>query len=408
MRGGSDDTRAPGDAPNTVDAGWDALIGETEEDHGDSGQDAARPVTEDHAHDPDHETAPVGGRHGDADDEMARLMAGAAPKLPVVSTEPSTPIALDVPAVVEAPAPAPAPAPVKPKVVVRSELVSTKERRSSGSLRVVGAPVGVKPTAAPVRASRPTEPSEPPGPAMPNAASSSTGGLPWMWIGVGAIAIAAVAVAVTRDDPPSAHATAETTTKRASVEPPPAEVASTTDPVDETASDDADLGLAGAEDASALAERKPPKPRSADPREPPPDTPPEIAAVFRRLPVGPADRAPVGGIGASGIHIDHIAMGTETQGATCRGRADDFSVSAGDRAGVCVRVVHPRDKEELQVLWEKQGGSTRRSKMVVLPLHAYRTRGYLVLRNEYIGDWTVHILSADGVELARHDFTVVP
>jgi hypothetical protein len=83
-------------------------------------------------------------------------------------------------------------------------------------------------------------------------------------------------------------------------------------------------------------------------------------------------------------------------------------VSAGDRAGVCVRVVHAREKEELQVLWQKHGGSTRRSKMVVLPMHAYRTRGYLVLRSEYIGDWTVRILSADDVELARHEFTVVP
>jgi hypothetical protein len=145
-----------------------------------------------------------------------------------------------------------------------------------------------------------------------------------------------------------------------------------------------------------------------DPREPPPGTPPEIAAVFRRLPVGPADRPPVGGIGATGIHIDHIAMGSETHGATCTGRTNDFSVSGGDRAGVCVRVVHTREKEELQVLWQKHGGSTRRSKMVVLSMHAYRTRGYLVLRNEYIGDWTVRILSSDGVELARHDFTVVP
>ena len=101
-------------------------------------------------------------------------------------------------------------------------------------------------------------------------------------------------------------------------------------------------------------------------------------------------------------------MGTETQGATCRGRTDHFSVSGGDRAGVCVRVVHSREKEDLQVLWEKHGGSTRRSKMVVLPMHAYRTRGYLVLRSEYIGDWTVRILSSDGVELARHDFTVDP
>ncbi len=152
---------------------------------------------------------------------------------------------------------------------------------------------------------------------------------------------------------------------------------------------------------------EPPPPRTGDPREPPPGTPPEIAAVFRKLPVSPADRSPIGGVGATGIHIDHIAMGEFGDGK-CAGSSNRFSLRDHRRVSVCVRVVHPREKEELTVLWQKHGGSTRRSKIIVKPLHAYRTRGYLQIRKEYLGDWTVRILSTDGVELARHEFTIMP
>ncbi len=404
MRGGSDDSRTPDDEPNAVDAGWDELIGETGEDDGDAGRDGAQPVTEDRARAGEQGAAAAKGAasHGQGDDEMARLMAGEAPRLPVVSAEPSAPIALGDVAVPPPPEleRVPPAAPPKPKVVVRLDPPPAKPRRSSGSLRIVGAPVGRE-----VKASRPEEP-QPQPPLVPT--STASGSVPWLWIGVGALVIAAVAYVATRPSPPPTPPTtaaAPPSSAGARV----AEVGSTTG-LDETAgmSTEGDSGESDSESDPETGGSPSSKPRKADPREPPPGTPPEVAAVFRRLPLGFADRAPVGGIGASGIHVDHIAMGTETQGATCRGRTTDFSVEARDRAGVCVRVVHQREKEELQVLWEKHGGSSRRSKMVVQPMHAYRTRGYLVLRNEYIGDWTVHILSSDGVELARHDFTVVP
>lgn len=146
---------------------------------------------------------------------------------------------------------------------------------------------------------------------------------------------------------------------------------------------------------------------STELREPPPGTPEEIAADFRKLPVSAADRPPVGGVGAGGTHVDRIWMGTTYAHGDCIGKRDGFSVDSGDRPSVCVRVVHPREKEEIAVVWEKKGGAARRSKLTIKPIHAYRTRAYLVLRREYVGEWTVRILSADGVELASHDFEVV-
>ena len=151
-----------------------------------------------------------------------------------------------------------------------------------------------------------------------------------------------------------------------------------------------------------------PRPTSGDLREPPPGTPEENAAAFRKLPVSPSDRAPVGGVGPSGIHVDHILMGTSYVKGQCEGEARSFSYSSGDRPSVCVRVVHPRSKEELVLLWEKKGGTTRRGKLIIPNAHAYRTRAYLVLRREYVGEWTVHVQSADGTDLATYDFTVVP
>ena len=41
-------------------------------------------------------------------------------------------------------------------------------------------------------------------------------------------------------------------------------------------------------------------------------------------------------------------------------------------------------------------------------MHAYRTRAYLKLRREYVGDWEVKVFSGDGAQLARYPFTVVP
>jgi len=257
--------------------------------------------------------------------------------------------------------------------------------------------------AASPRASRPTEPTTAERPETASGPETPRG-LPWGWIATGGlVALVVAGVLATRDDP-SRRSEPSARPADVSDEPSTRPLARADEPDDEGESGDS-TGRPEPDPTSGVA--KPPRPRPDDPRTPPPGTPEEIAAVFLRLPVSPSDGPPIGGVGASGIHIDELRMGSEG-GSTCSGRTDDFSVAARDRAVVCVRVVHPREKDELQVLWEKHGGSSRRSSMVVLPKHAYRTRGYLKLREEYIGDWTVRILSSDGVELARHEFTVVP
>lgn len=152
----------------------------------------------------------------------------------------------------------------------------------------------------------------------------------------------------------------------------------------------------------------PQSPSARGVRTPPPGTPPEIAATFVRLPVSPADLPPVGGIGAGGIHIDRVEMGASYDNKSgCVGVATSFSVAANEEINVCLRVVHPRQDEVMSIVWQKNDGSTaRRGKIAVKPIHAYRTRAYLRLRAEYIGAWTVRIVSADGVELASHAFKI--
>lgn len=143
-------------------------------------------------------------------------------------------------------------------------------------------------------------------------------------------------------------------------------------------------------------------------REPPPGTPPAIARVFRRLPVSVSDGPPVAGIGASGIHVDKIWLGSRHDKQGCAGKSDGFSIRGRDEVNVCFRVVHGRGEEDVDVIWEKDGDLAQRRRGVTIPpLHAYRTRAYLVLRNEYVGAWRVRVYSEDGVELASSTFHVV-
>jgi hypothetical protein len=157
----------------------------------------------------------------------------------------------------------------------------------------------------------------------------------------------------------------------------------------------------------AGSEEEPTEP-GAGPRTAPPGTPAEIAKVFESLPVSQFDRPPVGKIGQSGIHVDRISMGTEYESSRCAGDPDGFSISKRQRANVCFRVVHDRNQpEQVRVLWQKDGGTVRRTTLSVPEVHAYRTRAFLVLRKEYAGRWTVRIMSMDGIELAAHAFGVV-
>lgn len=142
-------------------------------------------------------------------------------------------------------------------------------------------------------------------------------------------------------------------------------------------------------------------------RDPPPGTLPEAEKAFRELPASPADLPPVGGIGRSGIHVDRISTGAAYERGHCQQAKTTYSISARERVNVCIRVVHPREKEDVVIYWEKDGGTMRRSQIPIVPMHAYRTRAYLALRQEYVGHWTVRVQSSDGVELAQESFSVV-
>jgi hypothetical protein len=146
-----------------------------------------------------------------------------------------------------------------------------------------------------------------------------------------------------------------------------------------------------------------------DPRAVPEGTPSAIARVFRRLPVSVRDGPPIGGIGATGIHIDKIWLGDRYRKKRgCIGTADDFSIAAGAHVNVCFRVVHSRVDEDVTVVWEKDGDRVKRRRGVTIPgVHAYRSRSFLVLRREYTARWIVRIFSEDGVELASTSFTVI-
>jgi hypothetical protein len=147
--------------------------------------------------------------------------------------------------------------------------------------------------------------------------------------------------------------------------------------------------------------------RTGDPRAVPPGTAPANAAIFSKLPIGPGDRPPIGGVGLNGAHVDRIATGSTADKARCGGEMETFSISEHDLVNVCIRVVHGREKEDVIVLWQKDGGTVRRGKIVVPAVHAYRTRAYLMMRKEYVGKWTVRILDLAGTELASHPFVVV-
>ncbi len=160
--------------------------------------------------------------------------------------------------------------------------------------------------------------------------------------------------------------------------------------------------------AKSAEPEEPPQPEANadDPRVVPPGTSAPAARAFQRLPVAIHDGPPLGGIGASGIHVDKIWLGTEYDKDGCAHTTNRFSLANGDRVNVCFRVVHPREEESVEVEWIKEGAVFRRQPVSIPDLHAYRSRAYLVLRREYIGAWQARVRSADGEVLATIDFSV--
>lgn len=150
-----------------------------------------------------------------------------------------------------------------------------------------------------------------------------------------------------------------------------------------------------------------PTPAAASPtRTPPRGTPKSRAKALQRIPHSRRDLAPVGGIGDTGLHVDRVTLGTSYKTGHCAGPSDDFVVQRGNVISLCIRAVHLRQQERIQVRWERQGRVLRRAWLTIPAVHAYRTRATLRLRKGYKGHWRVRVLSHDGTELAQTTFTI--
>lgn len=156
-----------------------------------------------------------------------------------------------------------------------------------------------------------------------------------------------------------------------------------------------------------------PKPEASSPtdlRSPSrlPDETPEInVAAFTSLPVYKSDKAPVGGAGASGIHLDTLEVGKGWAASRCEELGGEFEVDVDSRVNVCFRVVHPRVDETVTVEWARDGKVRQTIDVSVKPSHAYRTRAWLPVSAGRAGDWTATIKSEDGSVLGQIGFEIV-
>ncbi len=132
----------------------------------------------------------------------------------------------------------------------------------------------------------------------------------------------------------------------------------------------------------------------------------EKAKAFKKIPKARDDKPPVGGIAASGLHVDRVNMGTKYARGRCGGETRHFRLHDADYANICFRVVHLRETEKVLVRWEHNGKLVRRTWVPIPPAHAYRTRAGLRLQPSYRGNWQVRVMSRDGVELATQVFRV--
>ncbi|NVB37957.1 DUF2914 domain-containing protein [Pseudenhygromyxa sp. WMMC2535] len=165
------------------------------------------------------------------------------------------------------------------------------------------------------------------------------------------------------------------------------------------------------DDAPAEGPKPLPTAAAGDPRAPsviPRGTPEDNAKAFAKLPVSIHDGPPLGAIGRSGIHIDAVEVGKDYQGGDCVPASQRYSIAADELVNVCFRVVHPREEETVWVYWEKDGLLTRRGKVRIRDIHAYKTRAYLKLRPEYVGDWRVRIVpeDEDDIDLVVAEFQI--
>ena len=153
-----------------------------------------------------------------------------------------------------------------------------------------------------------------------------------------------------------------------------------------------------------------PSPFLPNVREPPAGTSDRLADALQRVPKSSSDRAPVGGVGAYGVHLDRIVLGPQREDRSCGLGKRSLSQRTDTAVQVCFRVVHQRRAQRLLVHWLHEGELVRRTFLSVPAERAYRTRAWMPLggRGNKLGGWTAVVKTEAGVELARMDFTVAP
>lgn len=124
------------------------------------------------------------------------------------------------------------------------------------------------------------------------------------------------------------------------------------------------------------------------------------------LPLKKGDSSPVAGVGASGIHLDEIAVGKGWAASRCEELGGHFEIETDERVNVCFRVVHPRVPETVTVEWAREGKLRQSIEVNVKPTHAYRTRAWLPVSAGRVGDWTATVKSQDGTVLGQVEFEI--
>jgi hypothetical protein len=108
------------------------------------------------------------------------------------------------------------------------------------------------------------------------------------------------------------------------------------------------------------------------------------------------------------IQVDELVTGPGYERFACTGATNELSLSRHGRVNVCFRVAQQTEDEEVTVVW-KHEGIFMKTPVKIPPKHpGYRTRAFIPLYKERIGDWSVRIVSSKGVELAQTTFRVVP
>jgi hypothetical protein len=132
-----------------------------------------------------------------------------------------------------------------------------------------------------------------------------------------------------------------------------------------------------------------------------------IAPVSAPAPSPEPATSTVGGVGASGIHLDDITVGKGWAASRCEDLGARFEVETDDRVNVCFRVVHPRVAETVTVEWAREGKVRQTIDVSVKPTHRYRTRAWLPVSAGRAGEWTATVKSTDGVVLGSVEFEII-